>query len=73
MGELRGKAADGLLERIDLFDDYQGPSIPRGTRSLGLHFTLRAGDRTLSAEDVHQVLDTVSAFLVLHGWSVRTA
>jgi phenylalanyl-tRNA synthetase beta chain len=49
------KAAGTLLESVELFDEYRGENVPEGKRSLALRLVYRAGDRTLTDEDVEPV------------------
>jgi phenylalanyl-tRNA synthetase beta chain len=44
-----------LLEKVSIFDVYSGKSIPHGKKSLGLRFTYRVADRTLTDDEVKQV------------------
>ncbi|HVO65424.1 MAG TPA: phenylalanine--tRNA ligase subunit beta [Syntrophales bacterium] len=44
-----------LLEKVSIFDVYSGKSVPHGKKSLGLRFTYRASDRTLTDDQVNQV------------------
>jgi len=44
-----------LLEKVCIFDVYEGKGIPEGMRSLGLRFSYRAADRTLTDLEVSQV------------------
>lgn len=49
-------AAGGeILESIALFDEYIGEQIAEGKRSLAFALRMRAGDRTLSADETAQV------------------
>jgi len=52
-----------LLEKVSIFDVYTGKNIPEGTKSLGLRFSYRSSERTLTDEDVsdahRRVVDTV--------------
>ncbi|MGA0200833.1 MAG: phenylalanine--tRNA ligase subunit beta, partial [Prochlorotrichaceae cyanobacterium] len=45
------KAAGSLLNRVELFDQYSGESVPEGQRSLAFRLVYRASDRTLTEED----------------------
>ena len=56
-----------LLEDAGLFDHYQGPGIPAGTRSLAWHLTFRAADRTLREKEVDDLLKAALAALGAHG------
>jgi phenylalanyl-tRNA synthetase beta chain len=50
------RAAGGeLLARAEVFDVYRGEQIPAGRTSLAIALTFRAGDRTLTDEDVAPV------------------
>jgi phenylalanyl-tRNA synthetase beta chain len=54
-------AAGDLLEEARLFDVYQGPQVPLGSKSLAFNLRLRAPDRTLSAGEVAAVRQNVVA------------
>ena len=50
------KAAGGrLVEDVKLFDVYRGLQLPKGKISLAYTVTLRAEDRTLTAEEADEV------------------
>jgi phenylalanyl-tRNA synthetase beta chain len=49
------KAGGTLLESVELFDEYKGEGVPAGKRSLALRLVYRAGDRTLTEEDVEPI------------------
>lgn len=49
------KAGGKLLESVELFDEYRGDNVPPGKRSLAFRLVYRAGDRTLTDEDVEPV------------------
>ncbi|HEY5438940.1 MAG TPA: phenylalanine--tRNA ligase subunit beta, partial [Acidimicrobiales bacterium] len=48
--ELRG--ASELVERVELFDVYEGSSLPEGTRSLAYSVRLSSPERTLNESEV---------------------
>jgi len=54
------RGAKGLIKSIELFDIYTGAPIPHGKKSVAFNLTLRADDRSLTAaeadEDVQSVL-----------------
>ena len=54
--EIRAAAPD-LVERIDLFDVYQGDQVETGKRSLAFALRLRSADRTLVDGDADRVLE----------------
>ncbi len=48
-----------LLESVELFDEYRGDGVPDGRRSLAFRLVYRAGDRTLTEEDIEPVHQNV--------------
>ena len=48
-----------LLEKVTIFDVYSGKGIPGDMISLGLRFSYRAYDRTLTDQDVNQVHNAI--------------
>lgn len=53
-GDVRAALADGageLLESLRLVDDYRGPGVPEGAKSLTFALRFRAPDRTLTAAE----------------------
>jgi phenylalanyl-tRNA synthetase beta chain len=46
------REAGELLERLSLFDEFRGPGIPAGTRSLAWRLTFRHPERTLRDKEV---------------------
>jgi phenylalanyl-tRNA synthetase beta chain len=57
-GEIVRVASDSLeelLEKVQIFDVYQGENIPAEMKSLGLRFSYRGADRTLTDDEVNQV------------------
>ncbi len=51
---IQEKAPQGLV-CFYIFDVYKGKQVPKGKKSLGIHFVYRAKDRTLSEEEVEAV------------------
>ena len=44
-----------LLESVRLFDEYSGPQVPEGKKSLAFALRLRAPDRTMTDADIEGV------------------
>lgn len=44
-----------IIESVTLFDIYSGKPIPQGKKSLAFSIRYRAGDRTLTDEEVNQI------------------
>lgn len=58
------KAAKGLLESVELFDEYRGENVPPGQRSLAFRLVYRGSDRTLTDAEVEPVHNKVREALV---------
>jgi phenylalanyl-tRNA synthetase beta chain len=56
VSEVLRRAVGPLLERLELFDEYRGPGIAEGSRSVAWHCTFRDPARTLRERDVDAVL-----------------
>ncbi|MCX5848289.1 MAG: phenylalanine--tRNA ligase subunit beta [Deltaproteobacteria bacterium] len=50
---------EDLLENVSIFDVYKGKEISAGTKSLGLRFSYRAPDRTLTDTEANNVHDGI--------------
>ncbi|MGB3300826.1 MAG: phenylalanine--tRNA ligase subunit beta [Phormidesmis sp.] len=57
------KSGGKLLDSVVLFDEYRGESVPEGQRSLAFRLVYRAGDRTLTDQDIEPVHQKVRAAL----------
>ena len=57
------RGAKGLLKDVALFDIYRGQGVAAGKKSVAFSLTLRADDRSLTAEeadeDVKSILETL--------------
>jgi phenylalanyl-tRNA synthetase beta chain len=65
-GRVRALLADTageLLDRALLFDVYEGDPLPAGTRSLAFAVDFRAPDRTLTDEEVAEVVREIAVRL----------
>jgi phenylalanyl-tRNA synthetase beta chain len=66
------KDHEELLEKVSIFDVYEGKGIPEGKKSLGLRFCYRSLDHTLTDEEVNQVHGrTVDKVMAVTGASIR--
>jgi phenylalanyl-tRNA synthetase beta chain len=50
---------EDLLENVSIFDVYKGKGIPEGTKSLGLRFSYRATERTLTDVEARAIHDRI--------------
>ena len=50
---------EDLLENVSIFDVYSGKEFSEGTKSLGLRFSYRAPDRTLTDLEANTVHDRI--------------
>jgi phenylalanyl-tRNA synthetase beta chain len=48
-----------LLEKVHIFDVYEGKGIPVGMKSLGMRFSYRSSKRTLTDEEVEKIHERV--------------
>ena len=53
------RAAGPLLERLEVFDEYRGPGIATGARSVAWHCVFRDPARTLRAEEAGQSVQAI--------------
>lgn len=51
------KASGKLLEKLELFDVYEGKQIPEGKKSVAYSAVYRAADRSLTGEEIQNVFD----------------
>ncbi len=72
VADLASKAGGESLLRTELFDIYQGEGIPEGLKNLGLRFYFQAEDKTLSKEEINNLLTKIiSSLEAKSGWKVR--
>ena len=62
---------DELLRSAEVFDLYEGEQLGEGRKSLALRLEFRAGDRTLTDEEVAARRDSIAAGLAEIGGSLR--
>jgi phenylalanyl-tRNA synthetase beta chain len=68
------RAADGLVERVVLFDVFSGAPLAAGKKSVAFSVDFRAPDRTLTDEEVGRAVDSVASWLAKNtGAELRTA
>ncbi|MFQ5382851.1 MAG: phenylalanine--tRNA ligase subunit beta, partial [Dehalococcoidia bacterium] len=51
----RSHRARGIRIEAEIFDEYRGPGVPEGKKSLALALSFRADDRTLTDKDVARI------------------
>ncbi len=61
LAETLAEGAGDLLENIRVFDDYRGPGLDQGEKSLAFALRFRAADRTLTAEEASACRDKALA------------
>jgi phenylalanyl-tRNA synthetase beta chain len=52
---LADESREELLEKVQIFDVYEGKNIAAGMKSLGLRFSYRCADRTLTDDEINEV------------------
>lgn len=65
------EAGGALLDRVTLFDLYEGEQVPPGKRSLAYNITFRRPGGTLTDEEVQAALEQVEQALVNLGAVLR--
>jgi phenylalanyl-tRNA synthetase beta chain len=63
--------AGRLLERIELFDIYQGSQIPEGKKSVAFSVYLRSADNTLSDKEIDEINSKIIKKLEAVGANLR--
>jgi phenylalanyl-tRNA synthetase beta chain len=58
------QADASLLESVELFDVYEGGSLPAGKKSVAVTCRYRAKDRTLTDQEVNLLHATVTSFAI---------
>jgi phenylalanyl-tRNA synthetase beta chain len=66
-------AGGAILERVAVLDEYRGPGVPEGSRSVMLRLTFRAADRTLEHAEVDRAERRVLERLAEQGIHRRDA
>ena len=57
------KAISPLVETLELFDVYRGKGVEEGKKSLAIHLSFRAADRTLATEDADALTQKICLLL----------
>ena len=65
------QGAGRLLEKIELFDIYQGAQIPEGKKSVAFSVYLRSADSTLTDKEIDEVSAKIIKKLELIGAELR--
>lgn len=61
------------VEKVSIFDVYQGKGMPEGKKSLAFSIVFRADDRTLKDEEIMEVFEGIQQKIILGGrFSVRS-
>jgi phenylalanyl-tRNA synthetase beta chain len=55
------KKGGRLLKDLEIFDVYQGKQIPAGKKSIAFHLTFQSMERTLTEEEVNDLMDKIYA------------
>ncbi len=65
------KADDKLVQRVEIFDVYQGKGLAEDEKSLAISITLQAQDRTLTDKEIEDVAAKVVANAEKNGAKLR--
>jgi phenylalanyl-tRNA synthetase beta chain len=70
VGKVIRESAGDLLESLDVFDEFRGPGVPDGSRSLAWRLTFRHPERTLRDREIQgrtaKILKDLEAALGIH-------
>ncbi|MGQ9692398.1 MAG: phenylalanine--tRNA ligase subunit beta [Thermaceae bacterium] len=69
-GVLEASAGD-LLEELEPFDVYQGPPLKEGEKSMAFHLHFRHPEKTLTDEEVGEIIGKMLDFIQKKGWRLR--
>lgn len=58
------KVEKNLLQKVSLFDFYQGKGIPEGKKSYGVSFYLQDETKTLTDKDIDRIMDKMTKSLI---------
>ncbi len=65
------KAAGSLLTNTEIFDVYEGKNIPEGKRSIAYSLSFGTNDRTLTDEEINNIMNKVIESLQKIGAELR--
>ncbi len=60
-----------FLEKLTLFDVYEGKGIPEGKKSVAFSLTFRTPDKTLSDDEINKILSAIIDSLAKIGANLR--
>ncbi len=60
-----------LLRDTDLFDIYEGENLPEGRKNLAFHLLFQSDERTLTAQEVDEIMSKITKALEEKLWEVR--
>lgn len=66
------KSGGNLIQDIDLFDIYEGETLPQGKKNLAFHIIFQSQEKTLSKEEIDQIQNNIiSGLEKTPEWEVR--
>ncbi len=68
---IRSTDEEGLMEKVALFDIYEGKNIPEGQKSLSFQISLRHKDRTLTEKEFTFIQTRLFQTLEKNGYKIR--
>ena len=72
IGKVIKKAAGSLLTNIEIFDVYEGAGISKGKKSIAYSLSFGTLDRTLTDEEINNIMDKIIEALSKFGAELRT-
>jgi phenylalanyl-tRNA synthetase beta chain len=71
--DVTSDATGGLVESARVFDEFVGEGLAEGDKALAIRYRLRAQDRTLGAEEIGQIRDSMIEAARREGATLRGA
>ena len=71
IGKIIKKAAGSLLTNTEIFDVYEGVGIPKDKRSIAYSLSFGTTDRTLTDEEINNIMNKVIEVLNRMGAELR--
>ena len=71
IGKIIKKAAGSLLTNTEIFDVYEGVGIPKDKRSIAYSLSFGTTDRTLTDEEINNIMNKVIEALSKNGAELR--
>ena len=66
VGVMLNAQKDGLIQSVEIFDEYKGENIPSGQKSVAYRLTLQSIQNTLTENQINELVNCVVKAVVSH-------